>query len=205
MKSADIKIGHVYYVDFEPVRGGEFNGKHLSVVLKRNNDKYTFVVMPLTSSANGDGVNKKNIGRVAGLPTNIKSKDTYAVYDQVRTVNASRFLAIKSGNSKIDVIMDNEAWFGLFELAIRDIVFNVEQNDKIAVLKSAYDRERFKKANNLAYNVIKLRNAISAVEEEIAALKNEIRETLKDADYILDAKQKSDGIQEIFNEALFLE
>ena len=81
----------------------------------------------------------------------------------------------------------------------------IRQNDKIAVLKSAYDRERFKKANDLAYSIIKLRNAISAVEEEVASLKNEIRETLKDADYILNAKQKSDGIQEIFDEALFLE
>ena len=65
MKASDIKVGYIYYVDYEPVRNGEFNGVHLSVVLKMNSDRYTFVVMPLTSSANGNGVNKIIL---AGLP-----------------------------------------------------------------------------------------------------------------------------------------
>jgi uncharacterized protein YifN (PemK superfamily) len=106
MKSTDIRVGHVYYVNYEPVRNGEFNGKHLSVVLKRNNDKYTFVVMPLTSSANGDGVNKIKLVQIAGLPPNIRSKDTYAVFDQVRTVNANRFMAVKDAGNRTDVSMD---------------------------------------------------------------------------------------------------
>ncbi|MDR1320708.1 MAG: type II toxin-antitoxin system PemK/MazF family toxin [Gracilibacteraceae bacterium] len=110
MKSTDIKIGHIYYVDYEPVRDGEFNGKHLSVVLKRNNDKYTFVVMPLTSSANGVGVNKIKIGKVAGLPPNIRNNDTYAVFDQVRTVNANRFMAVKDEGGRIDVSMERGVW-----------------------------------------------------------------------------------------------
>ena len=62
----------MYYVDYEPVKNGEFNGWHLSVVLKKNNDKATFIVMPLTSSPNGDGVNKINIGKITGLPPSIK-------------------------------------------------------------------------------------------------------------------------------------
>jgi len=57
LKVSDIKVGNIYYVDYEPVRKGKFNGLHLSVVLKRNNDRHTFVVMPLTSSVNGDGIN----------------------------------------------------------------------------------------------------------------------------------------------------
>ena len=201
MKSSDIKIGHIYYVDYEPVRNGEFNGKHLSVVLKRNNDKYTFVVIPLTSSANGDGVNKINIGKIAGLPPNIKSKDTYAVYDQMRTVNANRFFAVKDGGNKIDVPMDNTVWLSLYELIMRDMIFNISQEEKIAVLKSAYDRERFNKAKDLAYNIIKLRKS-GASEEEIAVIKTEIRDTLKDAAYKLDAKQTADGIKNIFDEAI---
>jgi mRNA-degrading endonuclease toxin of MazEF toxin-antitoxin module len=51
LKTSDIKVGHIYYVDYEPVRDCEFNGLHLSLVLKKNNDKHTFIVMPLTSSA----------------------------------------------------------------------------------------------------------------------------------------------------------
>jgi mRNA-degrading endonuclease toxin of MazEF toxin-antitoxin module len=202
VKLSDIKIGYVYYVDYEPVRNGEFNGKHLSVVLKRNNDKYTFVVMPLTSSANGDGVNKINIGKIAGLPPNLYSKDTYAVFDQVRTVNANRFSSVKSGGNSIDVPMDKTIWLNLFTFAIRDMIYNIGQDEKIAALKSVYDRENLNKALDLAYNIIKLRKSGAAADEKIAAIKNEIRETLKYASYTLDAKQTADGIQKIFDEAL---
>jgi uncharacterized protein YifN (PemK superfamily) len=201
MKSTDIKIGHIYYVDYEPVRDGEFNGKHLSVVLKRNNDKYTFIVIPLTSSANGDGINKINIGKVAELPPNIRSNDTYAVFDQVRTVNANRFMAVRDEGSRIDVSMERGVWLNLFELVVRDMVFNIRQDEKISILKSVYDRERFNKAKDLAYAVIKLRNS---TDEKIVALKAEIRDTLKDTAYTLDAKQTADGIQKVFDEAASL-
>ena len=179
MKSSDIKIGHVYYVDYEPVKDGEFNGRHLSVVMKKNNDKATFVVMPLTSSPNGDGANKLNIGKITGLPSSIKTKDTYAVYNQVRTVNAMRFFSVKNGNMRIDVSMANTVLLNLFEL-----------------------RERFTKAENLAYIIIKLRKATALDNEKITALKNEIRETLKGVPYILDVRQTADGIQDIFDESL---
>ena len=201
MRASDIKIGHIYYVDYEPVRGCEFNGKHLSVVMKSNNDKITFIVMPLTSSHNGDGVNKVNIGKIAGLPSNISSKVSYAVYDQVRTVNASRFFAVKSGSGRIDVPLDEKTYLKLFELAMLDMIYNVGQDEKISILKSAYDRERFTKAKELAYSVIKLRKTIAENEKRITALKKEIKETLKDAAYTLDKKQSADGIQEVFDEA----
>jgi len=202
MKASDIKIGHVYYVNFEPVRNGEFNGKHLSVVLKRNNDKYTFVVMPLTSSANGVGVNKVNIGKISALPVNIKAKDSYAVFDQVRTVNASRFVTVKSGNNSIHVLIDNTILLNLFELAMRDTLYDVSQDDKIAVLKKTYDWECFTKAKDLAYSIIKLRKAVTGNEKKISALIDEVGNTLKDSTYSLDAKQLADGIDSIFGEAL---
>jgi mRNA-degrading endonuclease toxin of MazEF toxin-antitoxin module len=202
LKSTDIKIGHIHYVDYEPVRGGEFNGKHLSVVLKRNNDKYTFVVMPLTSSANGVGVNKVKLGRIDGLPPNIRDKDTYAVFDQVRTVNANRFVVVKDMGDRLEIAMKSGVWLGLFESAVSDMVFNVGQDEKISVLKSLYDKERFNKAKDLAYSIIKLRKTGAAADEKIAALKAEIPGTLKDAAYSLDAKQMEDGIQRIFDEAL---
>jgi len=199
VKLSEIKIGHVYYIDYEPVRNGEFNGKHLSVVLKRNNDRFTFVVMPLTSSANGDGVNKIKIGKLAGLPQNLAHKDTYAVFDQVRTVNADRFFHVKSGGNSIDIPMDTTIWLRLFEFAICDMVFDIGQGEKIGVLKSAYDRERFNRAKDIAYDIIKLRKM---ADEKAAALKIEIREMLNNTTYTLDAKQMADGIQEIFDEAL---
>ena len=201
MKASDIKVGNIYYVDYEPVRNGEFNGLHLSVALKKNNDKVTFVVMPLTSSANGDGINKVNIGKVAGLPPNIRTKDTYAVYNQVRTVNASRFIAVKGKGGKIDVPVDSGIMQELYGLLMLDVLYNIPQDDKISVLKKAYDSERCNKARDLAYNIIKLRKK-GASEEKITALKNEIRETLKEASYTLDAAHIADGAQVIFDEAL---
>ena len=201
MKASDIKTGHIYYVDYEPVRNGEFNGLHLSVVLKKNNDKATFVVMPLTSSANGDGVNKVNIGKVAGLPPNIRTKDTYAVYNQVRTVNASRFIAVRDKGGKTDVLMDSGIMQELYGLLMLDVLYNIPQDDKIFALKKAYDNERRNKAKDLAYNIIKLRKK-GAGEEKITALKNEIRETLKEASCTLDAVHIADDVQAIFNETL---
>jgi len=201
MKASDIKVGYIYYVDYEPVRNGEFNGVHLSAVLKMNSDKYTFVVMPLTSSANGDGVNKINIGRIAGFPPNIKSKDTYAVYNQVRTVNANRFRTIKDANGRIDVPLDSGILSELYDLFMRDMLYSISQDEKISILKKSYDKERFNKAKDIAYNIIKLRKS-GADEEIITALKTEIRDTLKEASYKLDAKQTADGIQKIFDEAL---
>jgi hypothetical protein len=186
-------------VDYEPVRDCEFNGLHLSVVLKKNNDKHTFVVMPLTSSANGDGVNKIKIGKIARLPTNIKSKDTYAVFNQVRTVNANRFRALKSGKNRVTVPMDSSIFQSLYVLFMRDTLYNLDHDIKITILKKAYDEERFSKAVDLAYTVIKLQR-IGAIEEKITALKNEIKEIITDASYPLDAKQTADGIQVIFNE-----
>ena len=42
MRFSDIKVGCIYNVIFDPVRDCEFDGKHLAVVLKRNNDKGGF-------------------------------------------------------------------------------------------------------------------------------------------------------------------
>ena len=72
MRFSDIKVGYIYNVIFDPVRDCEFDGKHLAVVLKRNNDKATFIVMPLTSAPNGVGVNKIKLGAMNSLPSSLK-------------------------------------------------------------------------------------------------------------------------------------
>ena len=84
---------------------------------------------------------------------------------------------------------------------IRDTLFNINQDEKISILKKAYDTERLNKAKDIAYNIIRLRKSV-ADEKPIAELKNEIRDILKGASYKLDAKQTADGIQKIFDEAL---
>ena len=209
MKASDIRTGHIYYVDYEPVKIPEFNGVHLSLVMKKNNDKQTFVVMPLTSSSNGKGINKVNIGKIAALPQELKKKDTYAVFNQVRTVNASRFIAVKCSSKgsggRLSVAVNNSIMLKLYGLLMTDVLYNVFQDDKISILKQIYDKERFNKAKDLAYTVIKLRK-LSVVEnkEKIAVLLIELRETIRDASFTLDAAQITHGIKEIFDEALKL-
>jgi len=141
-------------VDYEPVKIPEFNGVHLSLVMKKNNDKQTFVVMPLTSSSNGKGINKVNIGKIAALPQELKKKDTYAVFNQVRTVNASRFIAVKCSSKgsggRLSVAVNNSIMLKLYGLLMTDVLYNVIQDDKISILKQIYDNERFNKARDLA-------------------------------------------------------
>lgn len=85
MKYSDINIGSIYNVDFDPVRPCEFDKLHLALVLKKNNDKKTAIVLPLTSASNGNNVNKINLGKLDCLPSSLKTADTYAVYNQIRT------------------------------------------------------------------------------------------------------------------------
>lgn len=79
MRFSDIEVRCIYNVIFDPVEACEFNGKHLAVVLKKNNDKKTFIVMPLTTVPNGAGVNKIEIGQIATLPTPLKRNRTFAI------------------------------------------------------------------------------------------------------------------------------
>jgi uncharacterized protein YifN (PemK superfamily) len=149
LKTIDIKVGNLYYVDYEPVLNGEFNGLHLSVVLKRNDDKFTYIVMPLTTSAKGEGINKINIGKIAELPSNIKNNDSYAVYNQVRTVNAKRLRQIRSGGKNKQVKVSRHILLKLHSLLMRDTLFDVSQDEKIFILKTMYDEERFNKAKGI--------------------------------------------------------
>jgi mRNA-degrading endonuclease toxin of MazEF toxin-antitoxin module len=201
VRTLKIKIGHIYYIDYEPVRDCEFGGLHLSIVLKKNNDKNTFVVIPLTSSPNGVGANKVNIGKISALPPNINKKDSFAVFNQIRTVNSNRFRPVKYKRNAVDVFVGDEIMQILYDLIIGDILFDVEQSDKISILKKAYDKECFNKAKSIAYNIIKLQKT-GGNEEIISALKYEIKATIINANYILDAQQIKDGIQKIFDEAL---
>ena len=85
---------------------------------------------------------------------------------------------------------------------MRDTLYDVSQDDKIAVLKKTYDWECFTKAKDLAYSIIKLRKAVTVNEKKISALIDEIGVTLNDVSYSLDIKQLADGIDSIFDEAL---
>lgn len=138
MKAQEIKIKHIYYVDYEPAQKGEFGKKHLAVVLKKNHDKITFVTIPLTSKENGVGVNKISLGRLENLPENLREKETFAVCDQVRTVSSNRFYKLKDNGMYIDVRISDEKFALLFESIVKDLAFSLEPNEKATIYKRLY-------------------------------------------------------------------
>ena len=202
MRFSDIKVGCIYNVIFDPVEACEFDGKHLAVVLKKNNDKATFIVMPLTSAPSGAGVNKIELGTIPTLPMSLRGNRTYAVLNQILTVNASRFISLKEGGCVIECPMDKDVFSELLLLGIREILYSIPQDVKISILKKAYEGERVIKAKDLAYTIRGLKKQSVEFEEEISRLKNEIKETLQDISYSLEQKHIDDGIQSIFEEAM---
>lgn len=201
MRFSDIKVGYIYNVIFDPVRDCEFDGKHLAVVLKRNNDKATFIVMPLTSAPNGVGVNKIKLGAMNSLPSSLKTNDTYAVYNQVRTVNADRFIALKEGSVVKECLMEKHIFHKLLFLGLREMVYSIPQEERIEILKSVYEAELISKAKDIAYQIVKLRKDENPNKEKIDELLVQISETIKGITYSLDKQLVKDGIDTIFDEA----
>lgn len=201
MRFSDIKVGYIYNVIFDPVRDCEFDGKHLAVVLKRNNDKATFIVMPLTSAPNGVGVNKIKLGAMNSLPSSLKTNDTYAVYNQIRTVNADRFIALKEGSAVKECPMEKYIFHKLLFLGLREMVYSIPQEERIEILKSVYEAELISKAKDMAYQIVKLRKEENPNKEKLDELLVQISETIKDITYSLDKQLVKDGIDTIFDEA----
>lgn len=201
MRFSDIKVGYMYNVIFDPVRSCEFNGKHLAVVLKKNNDKETVIVMPLTSAPNGVNVNKIALGQMKCLPSSLNRYETYAVYNQIRTVNADRFIALKEGNLIKECEMEKDVFHHLICMGLRELVYNIPQDDKIAILKHMYETEQISKAKDIGYQIIKLRRGTVQNKNLIDDLLKQIKESIKDISYSLDQKLIIDGIEAVFEEA----
>lgn len=201
MRFSDINVGYIYNVIFDPVRHCEFDGKHLALVLKKNNDKSTFIVMPLTSQPNGEGVNKIKLDNIKELPNSLKCNDTYAVYNQIRTVNADRFIALKEGGNRVEVKLEDEIYSNLLKLVITDLLHNCDQDLKILILKNLYQQECIIKARNLAYNVIALKKNTEENKKDIKHIENQIVGILKDIPYSLEQKYVNDGIENVFIES----
>ena len=196
MKFSDIQVGYIYNVIFDPVRNCEFNGKHLALVLKRNNDKQTFIVMPLTSESNGEGLNKIKLGNLNSLPSSLRCNNTYAVYNQIRTVNANRFIALKEGSIVKQSKLDDKEFEILFKLGINELLYNLDIDKKIVLLKEMYEEACVIKAIDLAYTIIKLKKQNKI--DEINNIEEEIKKILIGKEYVLEQKYIDDGILNIF-------
>lgn len=196
MKFTDIKPRYIYNVIFDPVRYCEFDRKHLALVLKKNNDKQTAIVMPLTSEPNGNGVNKLKVGIINSLPSSLRSNDTYASFNQIRTVNASRFISLKEGANVIESKIDDALFLKLLDLGTSDLMFDLTYDEKIYLCKLNYEKTCVSKAIFLAYNILSLDKEISNLSQgdkedplisnkknEIERIKLDIKGTLSNVEY----------------------
>lgn len=206
MQFSKVKVKHIYNVIFDPVRQCEFNLTHLAVVLKKNNDNKTCIVMPLTSEPNGINLNKVNIGRISTLPNSLKNNNTYAVFNQIRTVNVSRFIALKETmngeNTPIDCPLDDSTFDLLLQKALTELVFAYSIEEKMELFKTLYDRERLNNCIQLAYNIKTLNADSEKIEAEKSVLLSRLKELLADFQYELQEPEIENGIQSIFDTAL---
>lgn len=214
MKFSNVKTRHIYNVIFDTVRECEFDKKHLAIVLKKNNDMKTCIVMPLTTEENGIDVNKIKIGALDCLPKSLKNDETYAVFNQIRTVNVSRFIALKEGNSVIDCKVNDDLFYKLLSLGISDLTYNLSLDESMEFFKNKYEQASIAKVIDLAYTILKLRKQIDSIDDkesanyiekctEIERLRTNILGILsREIKYTLTEKQISDGIELVLNDIL---
>lgn len=135
MKADEIQVGHIYYVQFNPSEKGEFGKKHLAVVLKKNHNQITFVVIPLTKDLTGEGVNKISLGKLDCLPRNLRSVESYAVYDQVRTVSAKRFSALYEDGKVWSAVLPRDKMVELYRAVVDDLLHDVPEDERNQIIR----------------------------------------------------------------------
>lgn len=206
MKFSDVKEKHIYNVIFDPVEPCEFDKKHLALVVKKNNDKRTCIVVPLTSENNGDGVNKINIGHINTLPTSLKCNNTYAVINQVRTVNVSRFMTLKEVidgiNTPINCPINDCVFQNILQHVISELVFVYSADEKMNIFNLLFHKAKMDKCIELAYNIKRVNDKIEGFLKDKETFENELRILLTDFEYNLDKKDIDNGILEIFKNVL---
>jgi mRNA-degrading endonuclease toxin of MazEF toxin-antitoxin module len=135
MRAEDIKEGHIYYVRFPLNRKGEFKDPHLGLVLQRTVTDITFITVPLTRSS--DESNKIKLDITELLPPHLRTKPTYAVYDNVITLNASRFenLFEKNADGKTEI----------YDVKVPDAIMDQVLEAVIKCLTKGLEKSRQKK------------------------------------------------------------
>jgi len=125
----------MYYVNFEPIRFGEFGKHHLAIVLNKSNDNITFIVVPLTSKAEGNN-GKIQIDVKEQLPSHLRNKETYAVYDQIRTVSASRFQRLTDNGETWDAIVPKSEMKRVIQAVVKNILSDLPNEAQRELLSS---------------------------------------------------------------------
>ena len=104
MEKSKIKNWNVYYVNYDPVRKGEFGGgPHLAVVLKESDDGHTFWTVPLTSK--GGRRHLVDLGFLKCLPWRLRRVKSYAVVTQARAISPSRIREVYDKGKPVDIVL----------------------------------------------------------------------------------------------------
>lgn len=170
-----VKAQHLYWVDFEPVRIGEFPNKHLAIVLELNADKKTCRVIPLTTKSNGLGRNKICLGKLHNFPD-----DSYAVLDQVRTIAINRMTQhYNAKNKKIDIKIPNEIFHTIKTILITREEINLSQINLMAFYSERLVELKKKHIVNLLYGIKKKSDGLIHIDDlsknqELKDIKREI-------------------------------
>lgn len=202
MRFSDVKERYVYYVYFNPIQGNEFKGSHMALVLKKNLDMRTAVVMPLSSNSSGQGANKILLPLIQSLPKRLQSNPSYAVYDQVRTVDFKRFTPFyKEGgqHEPLEVCIDDDIFTLLVDLGSQELEKNLLLDEKFAIYRKKFSEIANAKIINLAYEIKRTKEDAKEVER----IKNEIRGIIYNSiEYKFTDIDKENGIENIINSIL---
>lgn len=129
----DAKVGRILFANYNPVTKPEFNGNHLSIILKKNADNSTVIVLPLTKVASYDpNSSKKLLGTISALPAGLRQHRSYYVYDQVRTLNTNRLSHILDNGKPLEVFVDGDKLKEVLLDCVKelDYALSVEEKDE---------------------------------------------------------------------------
>lgn len=198
----DIKEKRVYYVDYEPSVGNEFGKHHLSLVLKKNREDKTLIVVPLTGKKDNRTPEKTIKIKVEGLPERLKQKESYAVINKVRTLDYSRFEHILDGK-----IIEVEASDVEFTNLISHITDELEESLDLETKKKMYaekiDRAINKEIKNLVYEYKRLKeNRDGIVTKIMDIIYNNNKDFLELNKYHFTNNDKENNLENITLEIL---
>lgn len=203
--SKDIKVKHVYYVNFNPVQNSEFKDNHLAVVLRRNkNNKNrgdeTFIVIPLTKKKTQDNAGLEI--KINGLPQNISGNKSFAIGNKIRSVNYSRFTYIVDDNNlATDIKVDNKTFVDLINHGITHLEHTLTIDEKIDMHKAKLDMLSKYYVRDLAFQIIKAKKEkreYESIEKNIMDIIINKNLDLLDIDnYDLSEKDIKDGVKSI--------
>lgn len=198
----DIKEKRVYYVDYEPSVGNEFGKHHLSLVLKKNREDKTLIVVPLTGKKDNRTPEKTIKIKVEGLPERLKHKESYAVINKVRTLDYSMFEHI------LDVkIIEVEVSDVEFTNLISHITDELEESLDLETKKKMYaekiDRAINKEIKNLVYEYKRLKeNRDGIVTKIMDIIYNNNKDFLELNKYHFTNNDKENNLENITLEIL---